>query len=159
MRNMLTAAALVAAATLVAPAVQAQTVHDEIALSRAQIQADRQTIVFATLGLTEAESKVFWPLYRDYRADVEKQVDRLWDMFVKYGAKWDTLSDPEATALLDQWFSIEKDLAATKQQWAKKMAKQLPPVSVARFFQIDNKLDTIIRLEAAGEIPLVVKKQ
>ena len=158
MKKMMLTAAVLVAATLSAPA-QAQTVHDEIALSRSQIQADRQTIVSATLGLSEAESKIFWPLYRDYRADVEKQVDKMWDMFVKYGETWDTMSDGDASKLLNDWLSTERDLAATKQKWAKKMAKQLSPVSVARFFQIDNKLDTIIRLEAAGEIPLVVRKQ
>ena len=142
-----------------AVAISAQTVEDQIALSRSEVRADRQLIVTASLGLTEAESKVFWPLYRDYRADVEKQVDKMWNMFVKYGETWDTMSDADASKLLNDWLSTERDLAATKQKWAKKMSKQLSPVSVARFFQIDNKLDTIIRLEAAGEIPLVVKKQ
>ena len=158
MRKMLTAAAIVVAATLAAPSSQAQTVHDEIALSRAQIQADRQTIVGATLGLSDAEAKVFWPLYRDYRADAEKHVDKMWDMFVKYGDTWSSMSNADASKLLDQWLTVEKDLTATKQKWAKTMKKKLPAADVARFFQIDNKLDTIIRLEAAGEIPLVVKK-
>jgi hypothetical protein len=35
------------------------------------------------------------------------------------------------------------------------MSKVLPGRTVARFFQIENKMDAIIDYEMAGEIPLV----
>ena len=79
MKRTCTAIGILVAVSLLAPVAIAQmTVHDEIALSRAQIQAERQAIVTATLDLTEAEAKVFWPLYRDYRAEVDKPIDRAW---------------------------------------------------------------------------------
>ena len=139
-------------------AVSAQTVEDQIALSRSEVRADRQLIVTASLGLTDEESKVFWPLYRDYRAEMDKPLDRAWSLLTTYADTWDAMSDADAGKALDEWLAIEVQQAEIRQRWAKKMGKELKPVTVARFFQIDNKLDSILRLEAAAEIPLVRKK-
>ena len=135
-----------------------QTVEDQIALSRSEVRADRQLIVTASLGLTDEESKVFWPLYRDYRAEMDKPLDRAWTLLTTYADTWDAMSDADAGKALDEWLAIEVQQAEIRQRWAKKMGKELKPVTVARFFQIDNKLDSILRLEAAAEIPLVRKK-
>jgi len=145
--------------SLISIPAHAQTTQDLIAMSRAQVQADRQTIVTATLGLTEAEGKTFWPLYRDYRAEMDKPLDRAWNLLVKYADTWDAMTDADAKTALDEWLSLEKQQSEIKQKWAHKMSSHLRPVTVARFFQIDNKLDSLIRLEAASEIPLVMAKQ
>lgn len=145
----------VLAAALLAPAASAQTVQDQIALSRAEIQTERQAIVAQTLGLTEAQSALFWPLYKQYRAELDKPLDRAWNLFTTYGDKWDSMNDKDAATMLDQWLAVEKDMASIKQKWARKMAKTLGGTTAMRFFQADNKLDTIIRLEAAADIPLV----
>ena len=146
------------AALAIAPILCAQTVHDEIAFTRAQIQADRQAIVAASLGLTDEQGKTFWPLYREYRQQLDGPGDRAWNLFTKYGETWNSMNNEDATKALNEWLSIEKDIVSVKQKYAKKFAKEFGGVTAARFFQIDNKLDTIIRLEAAHEIPLVSGK-
>ena len=146
-----------AAAALVATALTAQTVHDEIAFTRAQIAADRQTVVAATLKLNEAQAKDFWPIYREYRGEVAKPLDRLWNLFETYGKTWDAMSDADAAKLLDEYFAIEKDIVQIKQKYAKTMTARIGAANTARFFQIDNKLDSIVRAEAASGIPLLTK--
>ena len=42
----------------------------DIALTRADIQKDRQAIVAKFMNLTESQSQAFWPVYRDYRSAV-----------------------------------------------------------------------------------------
>ncbi len=151
---------ILAAAALILPVVTAQTIglQDAIAMSRAQIQSDRQAIVAQTLGLTEQQGQVFWPLYREYRAEIDKPVDRLWNLFTTYGENWQSMSNADATKLLNEYLTVEHDVITIKQKYAKKMNEKLDGVTVARFFQIDNKLDTILRLEGASEIPLVKKQ-
>jgi hypothetical protein len=56
---------------------------------------------------------------------------------------------------MDEWFSIEKQMLDIKTKHAKTMSKKVPPALVAQFFQIDNKIDTLLRLDAAANIPLV----
>jgi hypothetical protein len=147
------------AALLVAPALIAQTIHDEIAFTRAQIQADRQGIIAASLSLTEPQATKFWPLYREYRQALEKPADRVWNLFTTYGQNWSSMTNDDAGKALNEWLSAERDTIEIKQKWAKRFSKELDPVTAARFFQIDNKLDTIIRLEAASQIPVMHAKQ
>src|SRR5712692_6477502 len=45
----------------------AQTDQDLVEVARAVVKADRQAVVVATMELTEAEGKGFWPLYHEYR--------------------------------------------------------------------------------------------
>src|SRR3954454_10425026 len=122
MRRIFSIAAIVAAVSLVAPVVIAQTVHDEIAFTRTQIQADRQAIVAASLGLTEEQGKAFWPLYREYRGALEKPTDRAWALFTTYGETWNSMNNADATKALNEWLSIEKESVEIKQKYAKKFA-------------------------------------
>jgi len=152
-RNLIAGTLLIAAATI-AP-VGAQTLHDEIALTRQEIQSDRQAIVAANLQLSEAESKVFWPLYRAYREDITSLGDRMVSLMDDYAANYKTLTDEKASALLDESFSIQADEIRIMMKHAKKMRASLSGKTVARFFQIENQLNHILRAQLADEIPLV----
>jgi hypothetical protein len=131
------------------------TIQDAIVATRGQIQADRQAVVAANLGLTEAEGKTFWPLYRDYRTDMAKLGDRLSDLIVDYAKNYDTLTDEQAKKMVTEFLAIQKDEVSTKQAWVPKFEKVLPAKKVARFFQIENKLDLLVRLAIAQDVPLV----
>jgi len=130
-------------------------VHHEIALTRAEIQTERQAIVADNLPLTEEQSKVFWPLYREYRAELAKLGDRFISLVEGYAKNYDTLTDPQAQAMITDFFAIQKDEVSIKTRWVPKLGKVLPPKALARFFQIENKLDIIVRYQIADEIPLV----
>ena len=128
----------------------------EVEMTRAQIQADRQAIVAAAMDLTDGEGAVFWPVYREYRAEIEKLGDRKWRLLESYADSWTAMSEEAAKALLDEWFSIQADEVKIKRKWMKKMRKDMSNRRVLRFFQIENALDTMIAAEIAGEIPLAV---
>jgi hypothetical protein len=155
MKKALIAAGLVAC--MLGGRLAAQDVHSQIALSRAEIETDRQAIVAATLALDEAHGKAFWGLYRDYRAEMDKPIGRIWKLFVDYGENWQTLTDANGAKLLTEYLAAEDQALHVKQKWASKITKALGGANAARFFQIDNKLDTIIRLETAASIPLIEK--
>ena len=65
------------------------------------------------------------------------------------------MTDEQAGKLVDEMASIQKQDAATKAEWVAKFKAKLPGKVVARFFQVDNKLDVIINFQLASEIPLV----
>jgi hypothetical protein len=156
----------IAAACLTASAAFAQgeaEVRQQLATDRATIQADRQAIVAEALPLTEEQAKAFWPLFRQYRTEMEKLGDRVMDLMIDYGKNMDTLTDEKAAALLDEVLAIQRDEVKVKQSWLPKFRKVLPAKTVTRFYQIESKLDTLLRFEAAAQIPLVedlnVKKE
>lgn len=132
----------------------AQT-EGEIALTRKVIETERQAIVAENLGLTEAQGTAFWPLYREYAAERAKLGDRATSLLRKFGASYDILDDESATTFLYDLLDIQRDEVAVKRAWAGKLRKILPPTLVARFFQIENKLDAYTRAMLADEVPLV----
>lgn len=126
----------------------------EIALTRSAIQARRQAIVTAAMDLTAAEAAAFWPLYRDYRTDMAKVDDRLVDLIIVYAGNYDSLSDEMAGKLLGDYMDIERARLDVKGRYVPRFQSVLPARKVARFFQVDNKLDKKIQGELAAEIPL-----
>jgi hypothetical protein len=135
--------------------LSAQTADDEIQLTRSVIQTERLAVVAANLGLSESEGAIFWPLYKEYRAAVDQAVDTRVALMERFFASYETLTDAEATGLLNDFFAYEKNLLKVRTTYAAKMQKVLPGRTVARFFQIENKMDAIIEYEMAGEFPLI----
>ncbi len=127
----------------------------EIALTRQVIQTERQALVTAAMELTEDEGKVFWPLYREYREAMAKVADRGQALITDYAAKYATLTDVDAQVMVDEMLAIDQDSLKVRKDYVKKFGKILPAKRVTRFFQLENKMDAIIRADLAEQIPLV----
>jgi hypothetical protein len=138
--------------------VSAQTLHDEIALTRQQIQSDRQEIVAANLQLSDAEGKTFWPLYRAYRQEVSVLGDKYVKLIEDYAATYKSLTDEQAAKFLNESLTLIDDENKLMVKHAKKMQQTVPAKTVARFFQIETQLNAMLRVELADEIPLVKNK-
>jgi hypothetical protein len=134
--------------------VVSSDILDEIALTRAAIQTRRQAIVTAAMDLTAPESEKFWPLYRDYRTDMAKVDDRLVDLIIVYAGNYNSMTDDTAAKLLNDYLDIERARLDVKDRYVPRFMSVLPASKVARFFQVDNKLDKKIQAELAAEIPL-----
>lgn len=148
------ATSLLAALAFAAPAA-AQTRTDEKELTKSVITTERQAIIAANLNLTEDQAKVFWPLFREYGTEMDAITDRKIHLIEDYARKYVGLTDEEASALMNDYFEVQKDELKTKQKWFAKMKKDLPIKTVTRFFQIEYKLDAIVRAETTRVLPLV----
>ena len=147
---------LVVALILCVPSAWAQSDDDRaVQLTRSAIQAERQAILAANLKLDEQQSAIFWPLYQEYRNALESTISTRVEILNEYFASYETLTDKEALALLEKHIAWEKEFLRVRAEYAKKMSKVLPGKTIARFFQIENKMNIIVEYELAGEIPLI----
>jgi hypothetical protein len=126
-----------------------------IAELRQEAGQDRRLIVKANMLLTEPESAAFWPIYDEYRAERNKLGDRKVRLITDFAARRNSMSEDEAQRLTKEALSIEKDVIALKEKYVSKMSKVLSARTVARFFQIDQKLDATVDLALAANIPLI----
>jgi len=139
-----------------APDVRAQASEtDQLQQLRAQIQADRQAVVAASLGLSDAEGQAFWPLYREYRGEMAKVGDRLQKLIQDYAVTYESATPEQAKAMVDEMMSIQRSELKVKETFLPKFRKALPELKVARLLQIENKIDTLIRLHLVDAIPLI----
>ena len=142
-------------------AARAQQVDQWTAIQQLQadLKADRQAVVAANLPLTEGEAQAFWPAYKEYRVEVEKLGDRMVKLIAAYAASFETMTDTKADAFFNDLLAIDRDRLAVREKYVPKIRAVLPGQKAARFFQIENKLDAIVNVSLASEIPLVPVKR
>ena len=158
MKGRILTVVVVAAVIVVAGAASAlaqASETDQLQQLRAEIQADRQAVVAANLGLTDAEGAAFWPVYREYRGELSKVGDRMQKLIQDYAKIYDTATAEQAKPMVDEMLAIQQAELKVKESYLPKFRKVIPEVKVARFLQIENKIDALIRLELAADIPLI----
>jgi len=119
------------------------------------IRSNRKALVAANLELTDAEAAKFWPVYARYQQEINAIGGRLVAVIEDYTASFATLTDAKAMQLTEQYLGIEADRIKVKRSYLDEFAKALPGRKVARFYQIENKMDAVIRYELASTIPVV----
>lgn len=135
--------------------VSAQSDQDLIEVARSVIKVDRQAAVVATMELPDAESADFWPLYREYRFEMDKVNDGLMKLVLEYAKLYPNVPDDRAKELLKEYTNLQQRQLAKRTTYLKKFSKILPPAKALRFAQLETRLDLIVQLQLAAAVPLV----
>jgi Spy/CpxP family protein refolding chaperone len=144
--------------TALSPVVQAQDAglsSDEQVLLK-QVNTNKKTVYAENLGLTEAESAKFWPIYDEYEAKVKPLQDRFVANVNKFAEKYDGMTDADAAAILKEKMAIEKERAELKQTYTKKIEKVLPAKKALRYAQLETRIDLLTQRNVYGLIPLAL---
>jgi len=128
---------------------------DNMKLVLEKLKADKKLLVAENMGLTDAEGKAFWPIYESYQQDLLMQRARLGELIEGYAKNYNSMTDDAAKKLTDTFLSIKADYVKLVSSYVPQFRKVLPEAKVARFVQIENKVDAILNYELAASIPLV----
>ena len=82
-------------------------------------------------------------------------MDRTARLIDDYAANFGTLSEEKAKMLLDEFLTIQREHVNLIQSFMPSLRKALPEKKVARYYQLENKINAVIKFELAGKIPLV----
>ena len=144
----------VAALVFLGAGAAAQTVKETLEVSRQAVESQRRILVAGSLPLTDAEADAFWPLYDAYekeRRPLDESANKLVADFLAGGA---SLTDGQAKAMVEKALDIDEGRLRVRRTYLSRMAKAIPARKLARFYQIDNKLDSVVRADIAKQIPL-----
>ena len=124
---------------------------------REALRADKKALVASTLQLSDAEAKAFWPIYDKYQKDLITENNKLYQVIEEYALAYNEtkLDDAKALDLVHRYFSAEEARSKVRSSYVSQFSKVLPGLKVARFYQIENKLDAVVRYEMAERIPLM----
>jgi hypothetical protein len=125
---------------------------------RADVRADKVAIITQTMQFTDQQSAIFWPIYRNYENDLSKLNDDKVSLIKSYAQKYDTITDADAKSMADQFFSIESRHVDLQKKYYAEFNAQLPATVVTKFFQLEHRLDLIIDLKLASELPALFLK-
>jgi hypothetical protein len=123
-------------------------------LLRSDVRTMKIALLTELLGLTEAEDKAFWPLYRAYDGDMTKLGDERVALIAEYAANYDRLTDAVADKLATKALDLETRRQATKAKHFVRIKNALSPRTALRFLQIEQQLLLIIDLQISAALPV-----
>jgi len=141
--------------TFLVPRAAAQSVRDEVEVTRGLLKADRKVVIAEGMQLTDQESSNFWPIYRDYRAAMDKVNDGRVELVLEYADIYPDVPEAQAKAMLKRYTNLEEQTLEVRHKYLKKLRKVLPAAKVLRFAQLENRLDLSVSLQIASSVPLV----
>ncbi len=126
---------------------------------RADLRADKVAIITEAMQFNDQEGKAFWPVYRKYEADVSKVNDQRVALIKSYSDKFVTMTDADAKAMIDQSIDFESRRTDVKKKYAKEFQKAgVSALTLAKFLQLEHRLDLLVDLQIAAELPSLLIK-
>jgi hypothetical protein len=129
----------------------------EVQRSREMVQEFRTETIRSEMHFTEQEAADFWPLYEQYRASHLEVMDRLAAQVAEYLRRYNDadLTNAYADQMIKEHFDIQRSLLKVQEKYLPKFRKILPAMQVARFYQLENKLNADINAQLALTVPLI----
>ncbi len=115
---------------------------------------DRKSILAANVVFGKDEASGFWPLYRDYRRDVDGLNDKRVRAINAYAESFRTMTGDDAKGMLEDLLQADESLVKVKRDYLKKFLKVLPQTKVTRVFIIDGKFDADAMHDLMAKVPL-----
>ena len=119
------------------------------------LSKERKVIVADRMQLGEEEARGFWPIYNEYLDAHGELTRRLSELVQTLGREFETLDDETADELLNGYHDFRKERLELRWKTAKKLRKELGPKRAGRFYQLENKLDTLTDMDLVKAVPLV----
>lgn len=132
-------------------------VRDETILTYEVLTEEWHDLIGGVLDMTDAEAEAFWPIYEEYAAVKGALWDERIDVIKLFLSGYDTMGPEVARGLLGASFEIDAKMVALERAFADRFDDVLPPAKVVRLFQAENKLETMMSMEIAKDIPLAKK--
>jgi hypothetical protein len=141
-----------------APAAGASTqtsLDQDVKMLRADVQSARKQITAENINLTAEEATKFWPIYDQYAAEVAKIGDARVTLIKDYAANYDTMTNAQANFFMQRAEAIDERFTEARSKYVPIFEQVVSAKKTALWFQIDRRLDLLINLQLAENIPVV----
>ena len=125
---------------------------------RADMRSDKIEVIKEAMQFSEKDAAAFWPIYKKYEAEQGKLNDERIQLIKRYSDKWSTLTDAEARTVALGALDLDSRQADLKKKYFAEFDRVLPGLVVAKFFQLEYRLDLLVDLEIASELPALLTR-
>ena len=132
-------------------------IERDLALLRRDLRTDKKKLIALNVPLTADEATKFWPVYDEYTGEMSKIYDEFYSIIKEYAANQKTLTDAQASSMINRWAAVQVQQAQTRQKYIPIVEKVIPSRKAALFFQVDRRLYELMDLQVASQIPLVAQ--
>jgi len=123
-------------------------------LLRSDIRAQKIAVITEVMQFTEAEDQKFWPIYREYEAELAALNDERMALIKNYSINYDSLTDASADKLALGALDLEARRHALKVKYYARFKSALPAKTAARYLQVENQILLLLDLQIAAALPV-----
>jgi outer membrane murein-binding lipoprotein Lpp len=134
---------------------QQQQLDQDVTLLRQDIRAKKKALMAANLQLTPDQATKFWPIYDQYTAELVKINDQKYAVIKEYAQSWGTMNDDQALSLIKRAIEVDTQVTQLRQKYIPIFNQVVPGKTTATFFQLDRRIQAMIDLQLAAQLPLV----
>ena len=123
---------------------------------RAELSEGKVNLISDIMKLSDKEAEIFWTIYHEYEIELFEIGDRRLELIERFVAahQGKVLGDSEAEAMAADWFKLSTDRIALFRKYHGIIAKRLSPLIAIQFVQIENRINMVIDIMIASELPL-----
>lgn len=126
-----------------------------IELLRTDLNAQKRQIVNEAMQLDDKQARIFWPIYNNYEADLDKLADEKLEIVQDYATNFLTMTNEKADELAQRVMALDDQKIALRRKYYDLMKKSLPAILVVRFFQVENQIQLLVDLKIASNLPII----
>jgi hypothetical protein len=131
-----------------------QNLQEYIKLLRADVRSQKSGVMSAVMQLDPDQAAKFWPIYRDYDAELSKLNDLRVANIEEYSRTYTQLTDAKADELIQNAMAYQKQRAELLAKYYDRVKQELGAVTAARFAQVEQQLLLIIDLQILSSLPI-----
>ena len=129
--------------------------EQDIELLRSDIRSAKKQIIAENMKLTNAQAEKFWPVYDAYAQETSKLGDARYALIKEYASHYEDMTDAQAESLVKKMATLDEQTATLRQQWIPKFGEVLTGKQTALFFQLDRRINLLLDVQFAANIPIV----
>jgi hypothetical protein len=130
------------------------SLDEEIVLMRSDLRANRKKVIAANMKLTPDEAQWFWPTYEQYVNELVDINNAKYALIKEY-LKNENMTEEQADSLSKRWVEVDASVVQLRLKYIPIFRKVLSAKGTAMFFQLDRRVQMMIDLQLASEIPLI----
>ena len=130
-------------------------VDQYVELVRMDVRQGRAELVGETMQLSASQAATFWPIYAEYETAFTALGDTELQLIRDYAAVFFTMTDAAADMLVERLFQLEEDEQALIREYHGKISSAVGGAVAARFVQVERRINTLLDLQLAAEVPLL----
>jgi hypothetical protein len=123
-------------------------------LLRSDVRAQKIAILTEVMGFTEAEDAAFWPIYREYDAEMAKLGDERVALIAEYAKHYDEMTEAVADSLATKALDLQQRRQAVEAKYYERVKAALKPRQALRYLQVEHQLLLLIDLQVSAGLPI-----
>jgi hypothetical protein len=138
-----------------APTPEELNTREYIVLLRKDVSAEKAKLLGMVMQFNAEDAAKFWPIYRDYDAELNKLNDMRVANIKEYARTYTQMTDEKADELIKDAMTFQKQRDELLGKYYGRVKQELGAITAARFVQVEHQLLMIIDLKIASSLPVV----